>query len=273
MKIPTFLKWLGGKRRLISQIDPYLPQKVDRYYEPFLGGGSMFFYIKQKYNPKFCMVSDINEDLIETYKTVRDNPRNLITLLNKFQKNNSKKFYYKVRNLFNEKKFSKIQRSAAFIYLNKTCYNGVYRVNKKNEFNVPYGYYENREIYNKEDILFASSLLQNTVIKTQDYIKILKNVKKGDLVYLDPCYDPLKRTSFVQYTPDKFSLEDRKKLYSFMIKARLKGTNLRLSNNKLEEVWRLYESGGFKISVVKTCRTINSNIKGRGEIPELIIYN
>lgn len=273
MKIPTFLKWLGGKRKLLSQIDPYLPKKVDRYFEPMMGGGSMFFYIKQKYNPRYCMISDVNEDLVNTYIAVRDNPKELIKHLRYFKKRNSKDFFYQVRKKFNEKRFSGIKRSAAFIYLNKTCFNGVYRVNKKNEFNVPYGDYKDREIYNKEDLLFASELLQGVRIKKQDYRSILRYLRKGDLVYLDPCYDPLKRTSFVQYTPDKFSLEDRKKLFDFMVSARRKGAILRLSNNKINEVLKLYESAGFKIHIVKTCRVVNSNISDRGKISELLIYN
>jgi DNA adenine methylase len=273
MKIPTFLKWLGGKRKLLSQIDPYLPNKIERYFEPMLGGGSMFFYIKQKYNPRYCMISDINEDLIDTYKAVRDNPKELMRYLKYFKKKNSETFFYQTRKKFNERRFLGIKRSAVFIYLNKTCFNGVYRVNKKNEFNVPYGSYEDREIYNSEDILFASKLLQGVDIIKQDYRDILSYLKKNDLVYLDPCYDPLKRTSFVQYTPDKFSLEDRRNLFEFMVNARMKGAILRLSNNKLNKVWKLYESAGFIIHEVKTCRTVNSNILDRGKISELIICN
>lgn len=267
------MKWLGGKRKLISQIEPFLPNKIERYFEPFLGGGSMFFYIKQKYHPKYAMISDVNEDLISTYKAVRDNPEELIKNLRYFERENSKAFFYKVRKNFNDKKILGIRRSAAFIYLNKTCFNGVYRVNKKNEFNVPYGRYKNREIYNSEDIFFASELLQGVVIKTQDYRGVLKYLKRGDVIYLDPCYDPLKKTSFSQYTPNRFSLEDRRKLYEFMLNARSKGATLRLSNNKLNDIWKLYESAGFQIHVVKTCRTVNSNILDRGEISELIICN
>ena len=168
MKIPTFLKWLGGKRKLLSQIDHFLPSKINRYFEPFLGGGSMFFYIKQKYNPRHCVISDINEDLIESYKAVRDSPKDLIKNIKYFERRNSKTFFYEVREKFNGKKYCGIKRSAAFIYLNKTCFNGVYRVNRKNEFNVPYGNYENREIFNVETIFLASKLLQNVTIKKQD---------------------------------------------------------------------------------------------------------
>ena len=273
MKIPTFIKWLGGKRRLITQIDPFLPDKVEGYYEPFLGGGSMFFYIKQKYNLKFCMISDINEDLIKTYKAVRDNPKELLKNLKYFKKKNSKEFYYKTRKLFNLGYFKDVKRSAVFIYLNKTCFNGVYRVNKKNEFNVPYGNYKSREVYNTKDIMLASKLLQSTIIKKQDYWGIIKNVKNNDLVYLDPCYDPLKRTSFVQYTPNKFSLEDRNRLFLFMKRLKSKGAKLILSNNNIPEVRELYKSEKFTINIVETCRTINSNILDRGKISEVLISN
>lgn len=273
MKIPTFLKWVGGKRRLLTQIDLYLPEKIDRYFEPFLGGGSMFFYIKQKYNPKYCLISDINEDLINAYIHVKDNPRGLIKSLDYFRKRNSKDFYYTVRKKFNEGKFSDIKKSAAFIYMNKTCFNGVYRVNKKNEFNVPYGNYKDRAIYNKKDILLASELLQGAVIKKQSYEEILPKTKKGDLVYLDPCYDPLKRTSFVQYTPDRFSLQDRFILFKFISELRNRQAFILLSNNDLDEVRNLYELANFKVNTVETCRTVNSNILERGRIPELLITN
>ena len=137
--IPVFLKWAGGKRRIIKEIDNQLPKKVDRYFEPFLGAGSAFFYIKEKYNPQHCCISDTNENLINTYLAVRDNVDLLIRYLNGYQKNNSKDFYYQVRDDFNDNKIKGIKRAAAFIYINKTCFNGLYRVNSKNRFNVPYG--------------------------------------------------------------------------------------------------------------------------------------
>src|SRR3990167_3603260 len=121
VKVPTFLKWAGGKRRLIEQIQLSLPLTVDKYFEPFLGGGSMFFYIKQKYNPKFSMISDINKDLIDTFIAVRDSPEELIHHLKYFKKNNSKEFFYKIRSLYNDNKILGLKRSAAFVYLNKSC--------------------------------------------------------------------------------------------------------------------------------------------------------
>lgn len=273
MQIPTFIKWPGGKRHSLVQISSYLPSEVDRYFEPFLGGGAMFFYIKQKYNPKYCMISDINEDLIQAFKAVRDNPKQLIRLLHYFKRKDSKEFYYASRDLFNQGKIQGLKRSAAFIYFTKTCFNGVYRVNKQGKYNVPYGYYVGREIFNKEDILAASELLQGVTIKRQDYTKILPKIKKEDLVYLDPCYDPLKRTSFVHYTPARFSKEQREELYGFITTSNLLGANIVLSNNNVVEVRDLYKDLPFRINYVESARCVNVNPEGRGRISELLITN
>lgn len=274
MILPTFLKWAGGKRRLISQIDPYLPKTVDRYIEPFLGGGAMFFYIKQKYSPKFCLISDINKDLIDTYIVVRDNPDQLIKYLRYFKKNNSKDFYYKIRKDFNLNKILGAKRCAAFIYLNKTCFNGLYRVNSKNEFNVPYGKYKNPEIFNEKTIKHASDLLKGTLILYQDY-ELTKNIiQKGDFVYLDPCYDPINKTSFAQYTPKRFNDEDNEKLANYMAYLRERGAKTMLSNNITQNVKRLYpQEKGFDWIKVSCPRSINSIGMGRGNISELLIVN
>jgi len=273
MKIPTFLKWLGGKRRLITQIEPHLPKNINKYFEPFLGGGSMFFYIKQKYNPKFCVISDINKDLIDVYKAVRDNPHELIKKLRYFKRKNSKAFFYKMRKLFNERYFSGIRKSAAFIYLNKTCFNGVYRVNKKNEFNVPYGKYKNPEIFNKEKILFASKLLKGVKIKCQDYWDILDLVKEEDFIYLDPCYDPLKKTSFANYTSKRFSDRDNLRLALFVKNLKEKKSNIILSNNVTENIGKLYPKKDFRKIIVHCSRSINSVSSNRGKIKEFLIKN
>ncbi len=272
MQSPTFIKWPGGKTRLIKQIDPYLPTNIDRYFEPFLGGGAMFFHIKQKYNPKFCVISDINDDLIETFKVVRDNPMAIIRSLHYFSKNDSEKFYYRLRTLFNKREINGIKRYAAFIYFTKSCFNGVYRVNKKGEFNVPYGYYKNRKIFNKADILLASKLLQGVIIKKQDFNKILPHIKNDDLVYLDPCYDPIKRTSFVHYTPKRFSEEDRTALFEFINKLNTLDAKVVLSNNDIKEVKTLYKND-YNINYVNAARCVNVDPRGRGKISELLITN
>jgi len=273
IEMPIFIKWLGGKRRLINQISLYLPDDIDRYFEPFLGSGAMFFYIKQKYDPKYSMLSDINKDLIKTFIFVRDRPKELIKNLEYFDKNNSENFYYNIRTRYNQGIITGIRRAAAFIYLTKTCFNGVYRINKKGEFNVPYGYYKDPEIYNKEEIMFASQLLNGVDIRRQDYTKVLQYVKKDDLIYLDPCYDPLKKTSFVHYTRERFSIHDRTKLYEFIIRATRKGGRIILSNNNIKDIEEMYSKKGFNINYVEASRCVSVNPKGRGRIKELLITN
>lgn len=269
-KIPTFLKWAGGKRRILNDLVKLMPAKFDSYFEPFLGGGAAFFFIKEVFNPKKIVISDINEDLILTYKAVRDFPEELIKNLKYFKKNNSSDFFYKVRSKFNLKKFIGVKRCAAFIYLNKTCYNGLFRVNSKNEFNVPYGKYNNPEIFSKENILYASKLLKRVIIKHQDYRKIVKDVSSGSFVYLDPCYDPIKRTSFVSYTPKNFSDSDRVFLADFVHKLKEKGADVLLSNNDLVAVRELYPN--FFIDEIFAPRSIGSRASDRKKVMELAIH-
>jgi DNA adenine methylase len=219
------------------------------------------------------MISDINKDLIETFKVVRDNPKELIKNLKYFKKRNSKEFYYKSRKKFNENRFKGIKRYAAFIYLNKTCFNGLYRVNSKNEFNVPRGKYKNPEIFNEETILLASKLLQGVKIICQDYEKTLKYIEKDDFVYLDPCYDPLKRTSFANYTPKRFSDKDNERLSIFVAKLKRIGAKVLLSNNITDNVERLYSQKEYNRVVVFCSRSINCNRDQRGVIPEFLIKN
>ncbi len=271
MKIPTFLKWVGGKRMLIDKIVPTFPKKIDRYFEPFLGAGAIFFYVKQKYNPKYCEISDINEDLIDTFKAVRDKPKELIKYLKYFRMKNLETHYYFIRKRFNEKKIKGVKRAATFIYLNKTCYNGLYRVNLKGEFNASYGKYKNPLIFNEEDILFASKLLKGVKIRWQDYRKILGRVQKGDLAYLDPCYDPIKKCSFAHYTPKRFSEKDRIELAKFMGILKNMEIECRLSNNDLKPVRELYKN--FQIKTILAPRKINSDPAGRGKIKELLIIS
>jgi len=274
VKIPTFLKWAGGKRRLITQIDPHLPEKIDRYFEPFLGAGSVFFYIKQKYSPKYCMISDINKDLIETFKAVRDNPLELMAELKKLKKNNHSEKYYTIRKSFNEGKFTGLKKCAVFIYLNKNCFNGLYRVNSKNEFNVPYGKYKNPGIFDEETILLASELLKGVIIKCQDYEKLKKYVDEGDFIYLDPCYDPLKKTSFANYTPKRFSIEDNDRLACFVAEMNRRNANVLFSNNITKGVKKRFpKKEGFFWSYVMCPRSINSISSERGKIQELLIKN
>jgi len=269
--IPTFIKWAGGKRRIIDAIENQLPKIIERYFEPFIGAGAVFFYIKEKYKPRYCLISDINEDLINTYLAVRDKVDLLMYHLRKYKKNHSDEFYYEIREKFNANKIRGVNRAASFIYLNKTCFNGLYRVNSKNEFNVPIGRQDNTEIFNMENLKRASKLLRGVKIKIKDYREIASLTKEGDLVYLDPCYDPLTKKSFANYTPERFNESDRHELYKFIEKLNDKKIKFLLSNNNLEIIRSLYK--GYNISKLMVSRPINSVASGRGKIPELLIRN
>jgi len=273
MKIPAFLKWAGGKRRLLPQIDEHLPKKIDRYFEPFLGAGAVFFYIKQKYNPSFCMISDVNEDLIETFKAVRDRPVELILELRKLEESTKEK-YYLTRTKFNENKYAGLKRCAIFVYLNKHCFNGLYRVNTKGEFNVPYRGCPNKSMFDEETILLASKLLQGVIIKCQDYEAIRAHVEEGDFIYLDPCYDPLKKTSFAKYTPKRFCDEDSDRLACFVAEMGRREARVLFSNNITDGVKKRYPMNeGYIWERVSCPRSINSVGSDRGRIQEFLIKN
>ena len=271
--LPIFLKWAGGKRRIMKYLDSYFPKNFENYYEPFLGAGSVFFHVKKNYNPKYCMISDINRDLVQTYIAVRDNPSLLIRYLSELEKKNCEEFFYNIRRKYNKNAVRGIKRCAVFIYLNKTCFNGIYRVNSKNEFNVPYGKKKSPEIYDKNTILEASELLRGVRILHQDFKEIQKYLHgREDFVYLDPCYDPIKKTSFTSYTPEKFRKEDRYDLKNFIESAKYKGVSVILSNNKLAEVLKLYPTEeGYENFDILVSRPINSNSKERGKITETVI--
>ena len=269
--VKPFLKWAGGKRRILEALDSVFPEKIERFFDPFLGGGSVFFYIKQKYNPDYCMISDINKDLIDTYKAVRDTPEELIVELSILNKTKSSKFFYDLRDQFNENQIKGIKRFAAFIYLNKRCFNGLYRVNSKNKFNVPYGRNKRLDIYDEDNILSASALLQDVIIRRQDYKNILQYVKSGDFIYLDHCYDPLKESSFVDYTPKRFCTADREELSVFIGELDAIGGKIVLSNNDLPEIRRLYSD--FDIKEIQAFRSIGSHSKRRGKVVELALSN
>ncbi len=269
--MPTFLKWAGGKRRIIERLRPLFPKQIDRYFEPFLGGGSVFFFVQQRYRPKFSMISDLNQDLVSTYINVRDNPKELLKLLKIFKCNDSSHFYYETRKKFNLKKFPAVDRSAAFIYMNKSCYSGLFRVNSKNEFNVPYGNYKNAEIFDEDTIMSASELLQGVEILCQDYRKVFDFAASGDFIYLDPCYDPKTKTSFVQYTPEKFSESDREHLAGFVMSVQSKGAKVLLSNNDMAKVRKLYP--GFHFHRIKAPRSLGARVGAESKVIELAIRN
>ncbi len=263
-----FLKWAGGKNQLLNQYSPLFPVKYNKYLEPFLGGGAVFFHLK----PEKAILSDLNKDLILTYQAVRNNVQALIEVLKEFQQKNSRRFYEQIRNDFNNYILNDLERAAAFIYLNKTGFNGLYRVNRIGKFNVPFGNHKNPSIFDEKNLLATSKVLKRATVMSSPFEGVLNSVDSGDFVYFDPPYYPINRTSnFTSYTKDSFLERDQEKLADLFKKLDKKGCKLMLSNSDCEFIRNLYKN--YRIEQVKASRFINCNAQKRGPITELIILN
>ena len=276
-KYQPFIKWVGGKRGLLTQILEKFPEKFENYHEPFLGGGAVFFelYSKGLLTNKKIYLSDINFELINAYNVVKNNPNELINNLENFKEQHSKEFYYKIREIDRKEDFNKltdIQRATRFIYLNKTCFNGLYRVNKQGYFNTPIGSYKNPNIADKETILSASEALQNAIITNKPFIHVVNNAHKNDLVYFDPPYYPLNTTSnFTAYDENIFLDDKQKELFDVFEKLSQKKCFVLHSNSDTEFIKSLYQK--HDINFVQANRFINSKSSGRGKINEVLIRN
>ena len=270
VEIPTLVKWAGGKSQLLQQFEPLFPDKIDTYIEPFLGSGAVFFFIQKKYNPKKIIISDINEELINTYYVVRDNVEELIKLLKMHKEKHNKEYYYDVR-AQNTKELSNIENAARFIYLNKTCFNGLYRVNSKGKFNVPIGSYKNPGILKEDVLMVANKRLQKIEIKVMSFEDIIKIATKNAFIYFDPPYHPLKKGSFTTYTKSVFLENEQKKLAEIFNLLDKKGCKLMLSNSDTEFIKKLYLN--HKIDIVRANRFINRKSESRGAINEVVVRN
>lgn len=263
------VKWVGGKRQLMFELLKNMPENYNRYFEPFIGGGALFFELQ----PQNGYISDMNEELINLYSVVRDDVYNLIDDLNKHKV--SKEYFLKIRNLDRTEKYNKlsdIQKASRFIYLNRTCFNGLYRVNSQGQFNVPFGNYKNPKIVDAENLINCSKLLKNTEICCADFSGILNKVQKGDFVYFDPPYVPLNETSsFTSYTKDGFDLDMQFKLRDVCDELDSKGVMFMLSNSDTKLVNELYSN--YEIKKVFASRAINANGNGRGKITEVLVRN
>ena len=259
-----FLKWVGGKSQLLNELQKYIPQSYNKYIEPFVGGGALFFNL----SPETAIINDSNEELINAYKVVRDDVGSLIELLRTYDY--EKDFYYQMR-AKSPQGLSRVERAARLIYLNKTCFNGLYRVNKKNEFNVPMGRYSNPTICDEEKLITASKALQNTVIECADYKEVLnKYAARGDLVYIDPPYHPISDYSdFKRYTKEFFYQEDQVILRDFIRELKTKGCFVIASNSHCDFILDLYKD--FDIKVVSAKRYINKIAERRNNVNEVII--
>ncbi len=288
-----FLKWAGGKTQLISEIQKSLPVEVTKskftYIEPFVGSGAVLFWMLNNYsNLKHAVINDINEDLINTYKTIASKPKELISVLeilqNEFHELESKVeekkfYYYQKREMYNTRKENKSVQAALFIFLNRTCFNGLYRVNKNNGYNVPMGSYNKPTICDNKNILAVSNALQRVEILSGDYELTLEKANPKSFFYFDPPYKPLNETSsFNSYSKDVFNDEEQLRLRDFCAKLSCLGHNWILSNsdvkgkdindNFFDDIY-----ADFSITRVKARRTINANPEKRGELNELLITN
>jgi DNA adenine methylase len=270
-----FVKWAGGKRQLLPVIANHIP-KFDRYFEPFLGGGAVFFsLVSQDLDAKW-FVSDLNSDLVLSYVTIRDRVKELISALELHSTNyfkNPSSYYYKIRRS-NPK--GQIDKVSTLIFLNKTCFNGLYRVNSKGKFNVPLGKYVNPNIVNKDNLLAVSETLQSKEIsiKCQDFERALKHATSGDFVYLDPPYQPVSETAnFTSYTDGNFDYEDQERLYAKFKALDRKGVKVLLSNSKSPEIIDLFEEFSDGIIEISANRFINSISQKRTGHAELLIKN
>lgn len=292
--VKPFLKWAGGKGQLLHEIEKYYPfadKKITKYAEPFVGGGAVLFNILDKYELKEVYISDTNEELINTYRIIRDDINELIPLLTIMQNEfipisteHRKAYYFKKRERFNELKINgnanvNIEKAAIMLFLNKTCFNGLYRVNKKGLFNVPMGSYKNPLICDEENLRAVSEKLQNVTIVCEDYSKSADFIDDRTFVYFDPPYRPITDTaSFTAYTENPFNDEEQIKLAKFVDAMNNKSAKILVSNsdpknsNPNDNFFdNIYSS--HIIKRVNATRMINSNSEARGKIKELLISN
>ena len=288
-----FVKWAGGKAQLLKEIDNVIPDYIKQnqftYIEPFVGGGAVMFWILQEYpNVEQAIINDINTDLTNAYKTIKENVEELITILKKWGKEyhllkdkleEKKEYYYSKRALFNSRESDITTQTALFIFLNRTCFNGLYRVNRKNEFNVPIGNYKTPMICNEDNLRTVNKVLQKVTILNGDFEETLKYAKENTLFYFDPPYKPLSQTSsFNSYSQDEFDDKEQIRLAKFCEKIDLLGHKWILSNSDVKGknpnnsfFDDLYST--FNIKRVLARRNINSNPNKRGELTELLITN
>ena len=288
-----FLKWAGGKTQLISDIERTLPTEITKekftYIEPFVGSGAVLFWMLNNF-PKLekAVINDINEDLINTYKTIASNPKELISILeilqNEFHnlegnEENKKLYYYQKRELYNTRKEEKSGQAALFIFLNRTCFNGLYRVNSKNLYNVPMGGYKKPTICDKENILAVSNALQKVEILNGDFEQTLDYANNNSLFYFDPPYKPLSETSsFNSYAKDEFNDSEQIRLRDFCNKLDVLNHTWILSNSDVKgknENDNFFDDlySDFNIQRVDARRSINANPEKRGKLTELLITN
>ena len=291
MLAKPFIKWVGGKSQLLEEIREKYPSKIEKYCEPFVGGGAVLFDVLNKFQPKEVLINDINAELINTYLQIKNNCKGMVAQLSKIQsiyKNHSleenKKFFYEKRARYNELKVNgneveNLEKAVLFLFLNKTCFNGLYRVNSKGLFNVPFNNAKNPLLCDEENLRACSKLLQNVEMQVGDYKQCKSFISTGTFVYIDPPYRPLTQTAaFTSYSENGFSDKEQIELGNFITEISNKGAKVLASNsdpknsdindNFFDDLY-----SHFEIKRVAASRMINSNAKKRGAINELLISN
>lgn len=265
-----FLKWVGGKGRLLEQLLPLLPPGAElmRHVEPFVGGGAMFFARQ----PARALLCDVNPALIDTYLAVRDEVEAVIAALQPLAHAHGGGTYYGVRERYNAKRGARAERAAMFVYLNKTCFNGLHRVNRKGEFNVPEGRYKSPRVLDAEGLRAASAVLAGADIVRTGFEALLARARPGDFVYLDPPYEPVSRTSnFTSYAEEGFAQSDQVRLRDVFAELDRRGCKLMLSNSEVPFIRDLYAR--WRIDVISAARAISCDPTKRGPVPEIVVRN
>ena len=270
--VAPVLKWVGGKRQLLSILEELKPPKITSYCEPFVGGGAMLFDIQ----PKTAYINDINQELINVYKVIKDYPEELISSLEVFE--NTADYFYDVRSWDRDKEkfasLSEIEKAARVLYLNKTCYNGLFRVNNSGEFNSPFGHYRNPNIVNAPTLRAVNKYFNKAdiTLTSGDYGDTLQNLPKGTFVYLDPPYDPVSDTAnFTGYAAGGFSKSEQIRLREYCDELDRRGLKFMLSNSATDFIKEQYSD--YNITIVQAKRAINSDANKRGHIDEVVVRN
>lgn len=270
--VTPVLKWVGGKRQLLPEIRKYIPQNISIYYEPFVGGGAVLFDLQ----PTKAVINDVNQELINLYEVIKNDVESLISELRQFK--NEEEFFYDVRGWDRDsdkyKSLTNVERAARIHYLNKTCYNGLFRVNSSGEFNTPFGRYKNPNITNEVTFRAVSKYFNNADVSflNSDFEKAVKEIRKGAFVYFDPPYDPVSNSAnFTGYAEGGFNRDEQMRLKTLCDELNNKGIKFMLSNSSTEFIRDIYKE--YKLITLKANRSINSNANGRGEIDEVLVMN
>jgi DNA adenine methylase len=275
--VRPFVKWAGGKGQLLAELGPRLPRRFGRYYEPFVGGGALFFHLHNSGRLRGgAVLSDYNPELVLCYQAVRDDAEALIAALKQHERYRLDRDYFlDIRGWDRRPDFaqrSPIERAARTIFLNRTCYNGLYRLNNKGQFNAPFGYYKNPLICDPENMRAASAVLQNVELYVGDFGEVAGRAEPGDLVYFDPPYVPMSATaSFTHYTGQTFGPDDQRRLARLFDSLMQRGVYVMLSNSHTELSRELYAAHAVSTSVVYASRKINCDGRKRGNVEELIV--